>query len=372
MRPAAAIAAAFAALAALLALAACSRPEPIRLGFVGGLSGRHYDLGVSGRNGAQLAVADLNAAGGVNGRPIELLPRDDGQDPEQARRAVAGLADQGAAAVIGHMTSSMAVASLPVAEARGVLMVSPTASAASLRGHDDAFITLFPSNAEMARALAEHVVARTRVRRVAVLVDQSNLAFSGTWGEAFGAELARRGGTVTRTVAFTSGAGRPLGEVAAEALSDGPDGLLVVANALDSAALAQQARKRDAGVRLLGTDWGFTRDVVTHGGTAVEGALFTQEIDVEDRSPRFAQVAQAYQARFGRPIDFAAATAYEAVLVVAEGYRRDPSGRALKRAVLAAGRFEGLQGPFTIDAFGDAQRQPRVMTIRDGRMVAPE
>jgi branched-chain amino acid transport system substrate-binding protein len=360
------------AAALLPALAACARPEPIRLGYVGGLSGRHYDLGVSGRNGAQLAVADLNGAGGVAGRPLELLVRDDAQDAEVARRVVAELADLGVQAIVGHMTSSMAVASLPVAEARGVLMVSPTASAAVLRGRDDAFITLFPSNAEMARALAEHVAARTRVRRVAILVDQSNQAFSATWGEAFGAELAARGGRVTRTVPFTSGTGRPLGEVAAEALADGPDGLLVVANALDAAALAQQVRKRDAGVQLLGTDWGFTRDVITHGGSAVEGALFTQEIDPEDRSPRFAAVAQAYQARFGRPIDFAAATAYEAVLVLAEGLRRDPSRAGLRRAVLSVGTFRGLQGEFTIDASGDARRRPRVMTIRAGRMVAPE
>jgi len=360
-------------LAGAVALAAaCSRPEPIRIGFVGGLTGRNYDLGVSGRNGAQLAVADLNGAGGIGGRPLELLVRDDGQDPAQARRAVSELAARGVVSIIGHMTSAMSEAGLPVAEQAGVLMVSPTASAATFRGKDDGFITLFPSSAELARALAGHVVTRGGLRRVAVLLDRSNRAFSDTWGEAFGAELVRLGASVAATVPFTSGAATPLGALAEQALATRPEAVLVVANALDTAALCQQLRKRSATVRLLGTDWGFTRDALIHGASAVEGALFTQAVDVDGRSPRLAAFRAAYQARFGRPVDFAAVVSWEAVQVLAEGLRRDPARGGLKRAILAAANFQGLQDDFTIDRFGDARRSGRIMTVRDGRVVSAE
>jgi branched-chain amino acid transport system substrate-binding protein len=358
------------ALAALVA--GCARQEPIKVGYVGGLTGRHYDLGVSGRNGVQLAVAELNAAGGIGGRPLELLVRDDGQDPEQARRAVSELAAAGVVAIVGPMTSAMALASQPVAEQAGVLMVSPTAGAAALRGKDDAFVTLFPSSAEMARALVAHLAARTAVRRVVVLADQSNLAFSASWAEAFTAELTRRGGRVLRTIPFMAGEGTSFAILAGAALEDGPDAVLVVANALDSAGLCQQLRKRSATVRLLGTDWGFTRDVLTHGGAAVEGALFTQMVDAEDGSARFTAFRSAYQARFGRPVDFAATVAYEAVEVLAEGLRRDPHREGIKAAVLSVGTFRGLQHDFTIDRLGDAQRRPRVLTVRGGALVAPE
>jgi len=361
---------ALAAAAAAVAALACSRTEPLRLGYVGGLTGRHYDLGVSGRNGAQLAVAELNAAGGVGGRPLELLVRDDGQDPAQARRAVAELTAQGVVAIVGHMTSSMVEAGLPVAEAAGVLMVSPTASAASFRGKDDGFVTLFPSNADLARALAEHVVARAGLRRVAILVDQSNLAFSATWADRFGEALGRQGGAVTARVPFTSGTGPSLGALAEQALAGGPEAVLVVANALDTAALCQQLRKRSASVQLLGTDWGFTGDALTHGASAVEGALFTQAVDVDGGSPRLVAFRAAYLARFGRPADFAAVVGWEAVQVVAEGLRRDPTRAGLKAAILGAGAFTGLQEDFTIDRSGDAQRRGRIMTVRDGRVAA--
>ncbi|MFP3912631.1 MAG: ABC transporter substrate-binding protein [Desulfobacteraceae bacterium] len=65
----------------------CDREkEPIRLGFSGCLTGRLSDLGTSGRNGVILAVEQVNAAGGINGRPVELIVRDDRQDTAEALR----------------------------------------------------------------------------------------------------------------------------------------------------------------------------------------------------------------------------------------------------------------------------------------------
>jgi branched-chain amino acid transport system substrate-binding protein len=70
-------------------LIGCAPPEPIRIGFVGGTSGRVADLGIAGRNGAQLAVELRNQAGGVAGRAVELLIRDNEQNPDMAERVTA-------------------------------------------------------------------------------------------------------------------------------------------------------------------------------------------------------------------------------------------------------------------------------------------
>ena len=108
------------------------RVEPIRVGFVAGLTGRHYGLGVSCRNGAQLAVEEINASGGVAGRPLELLVKDDAQDPEIAKRAVRELIRDRVVAILGHSTSSMAEATLAIADEEHVLMMSPTVELAPL------------------------------------------------------------------------------------------------------------------------------------------------------------------------------------------------------------------------------------------------
>ena len=99
----------------VLILLSCTPPEPIRIGFVGGTSGRVADLGIAGRDAVVLAVELRNQTGGVAGRKVDLLIKDDEQNPEVAQRVVRELIDQGAVAIVGPMTSAMALAVVPIA-----------------------------------------------------------------------------------------------------------------------------------------------------------------------------------------------------------------------------------------------------------------
>ncbi|MBW1797231.1 MAG: ABC transporter substrate-binding protein, partial [Deltaproteobacteria bacterium] len=92
----------------------CENKKPVKVGFVGGLTGRLSYLGTAGRNGVILAVEEINEAGGINGRPVELITRDDGHDPKVAVKVDRELIGEGVVAIIGHMTSSMSMAALPL------------------------------------------------------------------------------------------------------------------------------------------------------------------------------------------------------------------------------------------------------------------
>ena len=351
--------------------ASCSKPEPLRLGFVSGLSGRHADLGVSSRNGALLAVERINADGGVNGRPVELVIRDDRQDPEAARRAVEELVAEGVLAIVGHATSSMAEVTVPIVNRERVLMVSPTVSATTFQGKDDWFVMLYPSNDRSARVLVEHLSRRGEARRVTILQDLSNSPFTRTWVDAFGEAHARAGGTVLRTISFASGNAPSWGALAEQALQPDPDAVLVVANAVDTAALSQQVRKRGSTAHILGTDWGFTSDVVAQGGAAMEGARFTLKVDITDASARMSRFRRVYTERFARQPDFAAYLSAEAVQILAASLRAARTREEVREAVLDR-VHEGVQGQVRIDRNGDAHREVYVMTVRDGRVVRVE
>jgi branched-chain amino acid transport system substrate-binding protein len=365
--------AAVAAVAALVAGGglACRRADPVPLGLVTGLSGRHYDLGVSSRNGATLAVEELNAAGGIGGRPLELLVRDDRQDPEAARAAVRELVDAGVVAIVGHATSAMGEATLPLVDEARVLMVSPTISSSAFERRDDWFVMLHPSTAVAARVLADHAARAGLAGRFAIVFDLSNRNFTQSWHDHFSRELASRGGRVVASVPFTSGQVESYGALVEQALAARPDALLVVAGALDTASVAQQLRKRTATVAFFGTEWGFTGDVLAHGGSAVEGARFTQKVDLTGEGARFVRFQEAYAARFGRAPDFAAVMAYETVQVIAAGLRRDATREGLRAAVLGRA-YEGLQEEIRIDGNGDTERRHYIMTVRGGRMARLE
>ena len=367
-------------LAMLLAAAlgaGCRRPEPIRIGFVAGLSGRHYDLGVACRNGAQLAAEDVNAAGGIGGRPVELLVRDDAQDAETARRAVRELIDAGAVAIVGHCTSAMAQATLPIANEARVLMISPTVSSGALLGKDDWLVLADASGTTTAAGLAVYF-ARTRERHaVTVVLDASNRAYADPWRATFTATLDARGGRVVRVVEFTSGQVASYAELARQALADAPDAVLIIANALDTAVLAQHLRKRTPGpaadeVQLLGTGWSFTDDLVRHGGSAVERVLFVHKVNPDDTRPPATRFRTIYSERFGTAPVFAAIEAYDSVQLLAAGLDRDPTREGVRREILRQGTFRGLTEEFTIDRFGDAHRRNHISTVREGRFLLVE
>jgi branched-chain amino acid transport system substrate-binding protein len=358
-------------LAAALA-AGCKRPEPIRIGLVAGLSGRHYDLGVACRNGAQLAIEDVNAAGGIHGRPVELLVRDDAQDPETARRAVRELIDAGVVAIVGHCTSAMAVATKPIADEAHVLMVAPTVSSRALMGVDDWLIMVDASGTSAAEWLADYV-SRTRAHHVVTVVyDLSNAAFSEPWRDTFAAAYLDRGGRLATPVPFTSGKVPSYGALADRVIAENPDVVLLIANALDTSMLAQQLKKRAPDVQLVGTGWSLTEDLPRHGGSAVEGALFVHKVNPDDPRPAATRLRKLYVERFGKPPFFAAVEAYESVQLLTDALGRDPTREGIRREILKQGTFHGVTEDFTIDRFGDAHRRNYISTVRDGRLLLLE
>ena len=85
---------------AAVLLAACGEKPPLKIGFVGGLSDRNSDVGQAGQNGVVLAIEQVNRAGGIDGRLLELVSRDDAQTADVARRSATELAEEKVAAVV--------------------------------------------------------------------------------------------------------------------------------------------------------------------------------------------------------------------------------------------------------------------------------
>ena len=188
----------------LLFLSGCGPREPLRIGFIGGLSGRVTDLGEAGRNGAQIAIEEINRAGGVKGRRVELIVRDDAQSPEKAIAAVNELIAARVAAIIGPMTSAMTEVVLPLAERAGVVLVSPTVTAHNFFGVDDVLFLIMSSTRAEAESSAEYHFTESAVRHVAAIHDARNRAYTESWLRDFTVGFQARGGDVV-PIAFESG-----------------------------------------------------------------------------------------------------------------------------------------------------------------------
>lgn len=350
--------------------AGCTLRRPMQIGFAGEITGRRAELGVDGRDGALLAVEALNATGGVAGRPLELVVRDDQGTPEGAQEAARQLIEEDVVAIVGHMTSGQTMAALPVTEAAGVLLFSPTTSTPDLSGRDDHFFRINPTNSLAAQVLARHIVRERGLSRVAVIFDTDNAAYSSSYRDAFVPAVEDAGGQVVGQVSFSSADESDFAPLLAELRAAEPDGLLSIASPFDTALIAQRARIEGWTLPLFASGWAETETLLRNGGAAVEGMEIVMNYDSGSQTPAFLDFATRFEARFGRPPTFAAAQAYETVMVLATGLERT-GGRSegLAQALLDVGTFDGLSGTIRLDPFGDVVRTLFLTTVRDGAFV---
>ena len=348
-------------------LGGCAPPEPLRLGFIGGLTGRSADLAESSHKGTLLAVEQANAAGGIAGRKVELVARDDGQNPEMAVRALEELAALRVDAVIGPLTSAMAVAVLPAAEKAGLVLVSPTVTASPLSGKDDQLFKVVSSTREHASHSAKYAYAQG-ARRVAAVYDLGNSAYTRAWLTDFREALVALGGAVVVDAAFTSGDDPSYLNAVNTLVPDRPDTILLIANAVDTVRLLLIARKQGFAARAVGVSWAATEQLIELDGPTVEGLILLQYFNRDDTSPRYQAFLATYRARFKEDPGFSSIAAYDATraTLLAIGKRgKEP----LKQALLTAGPYEGAQDTWNFDRFGDGQRKAYVTIVRDGRFV---
>lgn len=350
------------------ALSACGEREPVRLGYLGGISGRVADLGIAGRNGAQLAVELANQKGGIGGRKIELIVRDDEQNPELASQRFNELATAGVKAVVGPMTSGVAAAILPLVERQKLLTISPTVTATDLAGKDDYFLRVISTAGVYAKLSAQYEYGVNGLRKVAVILDRRNQAYSDSWAGAFRTSFEALGGEVPSYQYFESGDAAGLGTLAEQALRSRPDGVVVVANSVDAALLVQHLRRRSPAVKLVTSEWAATERFVELAGGAAEGVVLAQFFDRSSTAPTYLAFRKLYRERFGEEPGFASITAFDATNVLIEAFAQRPDLPA-KDAVMAIRRFAGVQGAVEFDSYGDAVRDVFVTVIRDGKFV---
>jgi len=355
------------------ALWGCSSEDPIKIGFVAGTSGHVADLGISGRDAAELAVDQCNQAGGIAGRQVQLVIRDDQQQPETARSALQELIDEDVAAIIGPMTSDMGVVMAPIAETAQMLLISPTVTTENLSGRDDHFFRVSSTTRAYATRSANYQIKSGAMHSVAAAYDLRNRSFSLSWLKHFTQAFSAGGGTIKASVGFDATAGKTFLGIAHELMADEPDGIVIIANSMDSALLCQQIRKIDARIPITLADWGATERLLELGGQAVEGVTVVQTFDRDSSAPRYQAFRKAYMERYQREPGFPGVYTYDAVQVLLTALRAQKKGQTLKETILSLRRFEGLQSEFSFDDFGDVSRpHASISVVRNRQFVILE
>lgn len=351
----------------VLILAGCAA-QPVVFGFSGEITGNGSDLGISARNGMMLGVEYVNTNGGINGRELQVIIKDDQGKPEVAKQVDGELIDAGVVAILGHITSEQSVAGLTVTQPAGMVMLSPISSSLALTGVDDLFFRVCADNMREIRVLTRQMLEQGQPR-IVIIYDAENQAFSLPYAQAVAAQLNLLGGEALDLFPYAS-TDTNLDQMVADTAALQPDAVLIVSSAVKTALLIQHFRLGEFEPALYATDWAFSETLLQTGGKAVEGVSLMASFDINGDSAEMKAFQEKYQARYGYSPNYAAMQTYEAVLVLAEALRQTKgTSDGLPEALGNIRDLQGLNSTISMDEFGDVVRPVYLFQVQDGKMV---
>ncbi|OHD82790.1 MAG: hypothetical protein A3J97_06990 [Spirochaetes bacterium RIFOXYC1_FULL_54_7] len=162
-------------------LVACSA-RPILVGVPLGLTGLASTISVHSRNGIELALSWINAAGGIRGRPLQLLIENDHDNPDSGLQAATKLVEQVAIALVGHMAIAPAIKSVDYLTEHWIPLISPTIPSTDYSGKDDYFFRTIGPNDAQGRTLAQEALRRG-YRTASVVLNIMNSSYTTRYGE---------------------------------------------------------------------------------------------------------------------------------------------------------------------------------------------
>jgi branched-chain amino acid transport system substrate-binding protein len=323
---------------------------------------------------AELAVGEINARGGINGRPLELLARDDFANPDSAVYVATDLKSAGVVAVIGHLWSGTTLAAAPVYNGGrdAVAAISPSSSAPAVSAAGAWTFRLCPSDLAHGAALARWIRNKLGFDRGAVLY--LNDEYGRGVRQTFVAEYTRLGGELAAIDPYLGtnpDVGMYLDRLAKQA---GSQFILLAGNRAEAEPILREARRRNLSVPVLGAD-GLEGNQAA--GPIADGVYISQAYLPTLDSPANRKFVDAWRRKYpggGLPTQPAAAT-YDAVYLL-----RDVIGRAgtdrlavrdeLARVGGASPAFRGVTGRVAFDSLGDIpDAAVHVAVVRGGGVV---
>jgi branched-chain amino acid transport system substrate-binding protein len=321
----------------------------IAVGMYGSLTGDGASFGQSSREGTELAVDEVNNAGGLlGGRRIRLLVEDDQSKPEEASNAVTKLVTQDkVVAVLGEVASRRSLAAAPVSQKYQVPMISPSSTNERVTEVGDYIFRVCFIDPFQGEVLAKFAFNDLKARKVAILKDiQQDYSVGLT--DSITKHFTALGGQVLDPVSYSTG-DADFRAILTQVRSQQPDAVFATGYYPEAAIIVRQARELGMKMPILGGD-GWVGDALRNGREALNNTYISNHYSGDNPDPVVQNFVKAYRAKFNREPDAIAALAYDSVKVLADALTRAGSTEGPKlRDALASTDVAGVTGRLKIN-----------------------
>jgi len=340
---------------------------PILVGHFASLTGSEATFGQSTDRGARLALDERNAAGGVHGRPIELITLDDASKPQEAGTVVTRLiTEHHVKAILGEVASSASLAGGAVAQSYRVPMITPSSTNESVTQIGNMISRVCFIDGFQGYVVAKFARDNLKAARIGILYDQSS-AYSKGLATKFSQAFRGLGGTITTTQAYTAGDVNLSAQL--QSLKDTkPEAIFFPGYYTDAGNVSIQARKIGITVPFLGGDGWDSEKLAEIGGAAMEGNYYSNHYSFEEGRPAVKAFVDKYQARYHEIPDGLAALGYDAARVLFAAMDKVPSldGTQLAAAIAETKQFDAVTGIITLDKDRNPVKSAVMLVMKNG------
>jgi len=362
----------------MLIFAGCSQSAStnqnvIKIGVNYELSGKVATYGQSSVEGIELAIEQINEAGGINGKKIQLVKYDNKSEASEATTLATRLMTQDkVVAVLGPATSGAFMATIPVANQNKVPVISGSATANNVTVDDNgvkeyAFRICF-TDSQQGSAAATFALENLSSKKAVIIMDSSSDYAKGL-ADAFTSTFEAGGGTIVAQEAYMEG-DTDFNAVLTSIKGKDFDVIYIPGYYNEAGLIIKQARAQGINVPVVGAD-GFDSPKLTElaGADALNDVYFTNHYSSVDSSSLVAEFVKAFKAKYNKEPDAFGALGYDLGRFVADALSRaeKADGESLKKAIEATENFEGVTGNMSVDENHNVVKDIIVIELKDGQ-----
>ena len=335
------------------------------------MTGPAASYGINARNGALIAVEQINAAGGVlDGKKLQLIVEDDKGDTTEATNVFNKLVEQDkVVAIVGPVTTGPTTVVARLAGEERIPIVSPTATGDDITKVSDFVARVCFYDSYQAPVMAVFAVEKLGYTRAAILYDNSN-DYSIGLANAFALRFTELGGTIVAKEAFTEG-DQDFNAQLTNIAAANPEVVYVPAYYSDDAQILLQARQLGMTAVFMGGDGWDSDELVKAAGSAAEGSYFTTHYSSSDESEQVLEFLKTYKQKYNTEPNFAGPLGYDAAFLIANAIDEAGSTDPVKinKAILETEGLVGVTGEFSFDENRNPLKEVIISTVKDGKFV---
>lgn len=319
----------------------------------------------------ELALEQINAEGGIDGKQVKLLVGDDTGNPKEAPNVAQRFAsNDNVLAVIGHWNSSATLAARGIYEAAGIPVITDSVNQQITDGTTPHVFRISLTDTTQAINLAQYAYDKLGAESAAILFTANDFG-TGLKNE-FTTEFENLGGNVVASETYFEGQSKDFSPQLTKINGAKPDVLFVAGYYVETALIAQQARSIGLDAQMIGTEGISSEELIKLGGDAVEGIKFAAFFhpDVEFEGTR--EFVEAFREKYDREPDNYTALAYDSTMLILEGIKANGATReGITEYIANANDFPGIAGPISFEN-NEVTRNIIILEVKDGKIVPAE